>query len=67
MALNGKHVVVTGAAQGIGECVARTLSGRGAVLYLTDIQEEKVAGVADGLGGPERARRHLPIRRPRTR
>ncbi len=50
MALNGKHVVVTGAAQGIGECVARTLAGRGAVLYLTDIQKEKVAGVADELG-----------------
>lgn len=50
MALNGKHVVVTGAAQGIGECVARTLAGRGAVLYLTDIQNEKVAGVADELG-----------------
>ena len=50
MPLNGKRVVVTGAAQGIGECVARTLAGRGAVLYLTDIQEEKVAGVADGLG-----------------
>ena len=50
MALNGMHVVVTGAAQGIGECVARTLAGRGAVLYLADIQKEKVAGVADELG-----------------
>ena len=50
MALKGRHVVVTGAAQGIGECIARTLSGRGAALYLTDIQEEKVAAVADGLG-----------------
>ena len=50
MALNGKHVVVTGAAQGIGECVACALAGRGAVLYLTDIQKEKVAGVADELG-----------------
>ena len=55
MALNGKHIVVTGAAQGIGECVARTLARRGAVLYLTDIQKEKVAGVADelrALSGP---------------
>ena len=50
MALNGKHVVVTGAAQGIGECVARALAGRGAVLYLTDIQKEKVVRVSDELG-----------------
>ena len=50
MALEGKHVVVTGAAQGIGECVAGTLAVKGAELYLTDIQSEKVAGVAAELG-----------------
>ena len=50
MALEGQHIVVTGAAQGIGERVARTLADKGAVLYLTDIQSEKVAGVAGELG-----------------
>jgi 3-oxoacyl-[acyl-carrier protein] reductase len=50
MALEGKRIVVTGAAQGIGECVARTLAGRGAELYLTDIQAEKVAKVASEIG-----------------
>tara|TARA_B100000676_G_scaffold303279_1_gene353565 strand:- start:2888 stop:3616 length:729 start_codon:yes stop_codon:yes gene_type:complete len=65
MALEGQHVVVTGAAQGIGECTARRLAERGCRLYLTDIQAEKVAGVATDLGAahgpvditePERAR-----------
>ncbi len=38
--------IVTGAAQGIGECTARTLAEDGATLLLADIQEQKVAGVA---------------------
>ena len=42
--------MVTGAAQGIGECVARALSKEGARLLLGDIQEDKVAAVADELG-----------------
>lgn len=50
MSIRGQSVVVTGAAQGIGECVARTLSDAGAKLLLADIQEEKVAGVAAELG-----------------
>ena len=50
MSLEGKHIVVTGAAQGIGECVARTLAAKAAALYLTDIQADKVAGVAAELG-----------------
>ena len=50
MALEGKRIVVTGAAQGIGECVARNLASKAAELYLADIQSEKVAGVAAELG-----------------
>lgn len=42
-------VIVTGAAQGIGECIARTLAADGATLLLADIQESKVAGVAASL------------------
>ncbi|MDG2480039.1 MAG: SDR family NAD(P)-dependent oxidoreductase [Alphaproteobacteria bacterium] len=56
MALEGQHVVVTGAAQGIGECTARTLAAKGCRLYLTDIQAERVAGVANELGA-----RHGPV------
>lgn len=41
--------VVTGAAQGIGECIARSLAEDGATLLLTDVQERKVAAVAAAL------------------
>ena len=41
--------IITGAAQGIGECIARTLAADGATLLLADIQEAKVAGVAASL------------------
>ena len=50
MSIRDQCMVVTGSAQGIGECVARTLSNAGAKLLLADIQEEKVAGVAKELG-----------------
>jgi NAD(P)-dependent dehydrogenase (short-subunit alcohol dehydrogenase family) len=38
-------VIVTGSAQGIGECVARHLFQQGATLALADIQAEKVKAV----------------------
>ena len=45
-------VIVTGTAQGIGRTVAETLARRpGVALLLADIQAEKVAAVAAGLGG----------------
>lgn len=47
--LEDLKAIVTGAAQGIGECVARMLAQEGAQLMLADIQEEKVAGVAGSL------------------
>jgi NAD(P)-dependent dehydrogenase (short-subunit alcohol dehydrogenase family) len=49
MPIKDRAIVITGAAQGIGECVAKTLSSRGANLLLADIQEEKVRGVSDSL------------------
>ena len=50
MKVSQQRVVITGAAQGIGEFTARELAKQGATLYLTDIQSEKVAAVAAELG-----------------
>ncbi|WP_416676370.1 SDR family NAD(P)-dependent oxidoreductase [Egbenema bharatensis] len=44
-------VIVTGAAQGIGECIARHLFQQGATLALADIQAEKVQAVQMDLDG----------------
>ena len=44
------RVIVTGAAQGIGEGVARMLAAGGHALVLADIQADKVAAVAAELG-----------------
>ena len=48
-ALENMSIIVTGAAQGIGECVARMLAEEGARLMLADIQREKVNAVAESL------------------
>lgn len=47
--LENMSAIVTGAAQGIGECVARRLAEEGARLMLADILGEKVATVAESL------------------
>lgn len=47
--LIGQVIVVTGAAQGIGEAVARSLARDGARLLLVDVQEEKLARVAGAI------------------
>jgi NAD(P)-dependent dehydrogenase (short-subunit alcohol dehydrogenase family) len=44
--LAGKHVLVTGAASGIGRAVAEQAAERGAVLHLTDLQADRLAEVA---------------------
>jgi NADP-dependent 3-hydroxy acid dehydrogenase YdfG len=48
ISLRGKNAVVTGAAQGIGQAIARRLTEAGASLLLVD-QQGKVQSVADAL------------------
>ena len=47
--LSGRGVVVTGAASGIGEALARALAARGARLLLADRDAARLAAVADAL------------------
>ncbi|MES2152589.1 MAG: SDR family NAD(P)-dependent oxidoreductase [Pseudomonadota bacterium] len=43
--LAGKHVVITGAAAGIGRATARAFAARGAHLYVSDISLERLGAV----------------------
>lgn len=53
--LAGKSVIVTGAAQGMGEAMARAFAGVGARVMLGDISAAQVAAVARDIGGKARA------------
>lgn len=50
MMLEGRHILVTGAARGLGAVIARTLAGQGARLILADIAEEEGRATARALG-----------------
>jgi len=47
--VDGRVALVTGAAQGIGRAVAEILAAAGAHLLVSDLQQEKLAGVATAL------------------
>ncbi|MDV3128185.1 SDR family oxidoreductase [Mycobacterium sp. 21AC1] len=51
--MNGKVVLITGGARGVGEEVARRLRRKGAKLVLTDVDVEPLAALAAELGGDE--------------
>ncbi len=48
--LEGKVALVTGAAQGIGEAIARAFAAEGAFVYVTDLDEAGARSVADDIG-----------------
>lgn len=52
--VQGKVVLVTGAASGLGLAIARILAECGAVVIAADRDEARLAGVADGLAAPGR-------------
>lgn len=52
--LRGRTAVVTGAARGVGEAVARELAARGASVALLGLEEESLARVAQELPTPSR-------------
>jgi short-subunit dehydrogenase len=51
MQLEGKTIVLTGAAGGMGELIAIALAERGAQLLITDINADKLATLSAALGG----------------
>src|SRR5215472_2927887 len=48
--LSGRKALVTGAAQGLGEGMARALAGAGAKVVVADLQQELGLKVAESLG-----------------
>lgn len=50
MNLSGHHIVVTGAAQGIGEAIARLVVELGARVSLVDVQAERLQALGEELG-----------------
>jgi len=48
--LSGQTAIVTGAATGIGEAIARTLAGAGAVVAVVDVDLEGARHVAESIG-----------------
>jgi len=54
--LAGKRALITGGASGLGAAIAETFVAEGAAVFLTDIREDAVAGVARRLGS--RSARH---------
>lgn len=56
MLLEGKRVVLTGAARGIGLAAARACFDHGAEVLMTDLDAEALAEAASGLGADDRVR-----------
>ncbi len=61
MSLEGRTAVVTGAAQGLGEAIARVLHARGASIVVADVNGEGAERVAASLAGRARGA-HVDVR-----
>ncbi|MEM9387721.1 MAG: SDR family oxidoreductase [Pseudomonadota bacterium] len=55
MQLDGKLIIITGAAGGLGRAMAQELSGIGAHLALVDLDQDAAQSVADNLNTPAKA------------
>ena len=51
MDITGASAIVTGGASGIGAAAARALAGKGALVVVADLQEDKGSALADEIGG----------------
>ena len=60
MSLQGRTILITGAARGIGAESARRLAARGANVALVGLEPEELEGVAAQIGD------HAPRRTPST-
>ena len=61
MTLHGRHVLLTGAARGLGAVLARALAAAGARLTLADIAQDEGRALADDLGAG-----FLPVAKARS-
>jgi NAD(P)-dependent dehydrogenase (short-subunit alcohol dehydrogenase family) len=59
--LAGKVALITGAASGIGEGIARAFASEGGLVFVSDLRDELGESVADSLGPPARYV-HLDVR-----
>jgi 3-oxoacyl-[acyl-carrier protein] reductase len=51
VSLEGLNIIVTGAAQGIGEAIAREIAGLGGRALMVDVKRDKLEALAAALGG----------------
>src|SRR5207244_2884460 len=58
--LDGRRVLVTGAAQGLGAGIARLVSEAGAAVAVTDVLDDAGRAIAESLPGPA-VYRHLDV------
>jgi 3-oxoacyl-[acyl-carrier protein] reductase len=64
MRFEGKRIIVTGAARGIGLAIGRLLAAEGARVALVDLDRDNLAGALDGLEGDGHSTHCLDVSDP---